>query len=53
MEARIESMGMTDMQFASYTKAQIIILKNALTETPENKALKAYIEELEAGLQKP
>ena len=53
MKAGVEITGMTDRQFDAFIEAQIIILRNALAETPENKALKAYIEKLEAGLQKP
>jgi len=46
-------MGMTDRQFDAYTAQQIVILKMALEETPDNKKLKAYIEQLETSLKRP
>jgi len=46
-------MGMTDRQFDSYRSQQLVILKAALEETPENKKLKAYIEQMEAELKRP
>ena len=45
-------MGMTDEQFFSYRSQMLIILKAALEETPENKKLKAYIEQIEAELKR-
>ena len=44
---------MTDRQFDRYTETQIVVLKEALQETPQNIKLKAYIESLEAGLKRP
>ena len=46
-------MGMTDEQFFSYRSQMLLILKDALSETPENKKLKAYIELIEAELKRP
>ena len=46
-------MGMTDEQFFSYRSQTLMILKDALAETPENKKLKAYVELLEAELRRP
>jgi len=48
----VAAMGMTDEQFFSYRSQMLIILKAALEETPENKKLKAYIEQIEAELKR-
>ena len=46
-------MGMTDEQFFSYRSQMLLILKDALSESPDNKKLKAYIELIEAELKRP
>ena len=49
----VRAVGMTDRQFDAFLAQVILNLKNALEETPDNKKLQAYIEHLEASLQRP
>jgi len=46
-------MGMTDRQFDSYQEMLLSHLKEALTESPDNKKLQELIAMIEAGLKRP